>query len=898
MSKRYFWIWRERLQVLRNSLPAILFWPAVGLAIAVAAWFLLVNALRVERGALERETLDAVARMARTQATQTRRSLDLIDQILMLVRLHWKERGAIPDLSALQRMSGRVDTGLNIAVFDAAGRLRFTNGSGLWSRMALADIRSLPFFKAPRDGGLDEMFVGTPQPRMIEGDSVVRLSRRLDGGDAGFAGVVVATVSAEALLADVDRQMLGEHGFIAAVGRDGVFRGFQHGYSAERLGALPPALSGVIHAAAGARVVDGGTIGDGHERYLGWLPLDVAGLSLVVGVDRAHILRLFRERERTAKQTAAGASVVLLVFVLTGMGWSIRVAFLRYRLEQARHAYRVATEGGSEGFFIVHAVNDAWGQPVDFITVDCNESGPGILGLAARDLVHIPLSALRSRLPAAAAQRMFRRAMQRGASEHEFHLRGRRVQDSRYLRVKAVRADDGVLAVTLRDITAERGQLESLERKSHEDALTGLPNRTWVNKCLPEAVEAARRDGTLLSVLFIDLDGFKHVNDTFGHAAGDELLRIVAKRLQLAVRPSDRVARLGGDEFIVLVEGIHHAEDAAFVAARVVTAFRAAFTLSAGSCTVGTSIGVSVYPDDAQDVETLLGHADIAMYSVKTSGKNDYRFFDAAFYEAMQWRARRERELRTALDEGQFLIHYQPRIETATGRMSSVEALVRWRHPSEGLLGPEEFIPLAEETGLIVSIGAHVLEGACAQVAAWSRSGGGMVPVSVNVSARQFNEIDICGLLGDAIARHGLKPNDIEIELTESTVLKDMAKTAERLEAVHALGIPVLVDDFGTGYSSLAMLQELEFDVLKVDKSFTQRLGTDMQAEVLFTAIITMAHALGMKVVAEGVERREQLDILRRLRCDELQGYLISRPTAADVVQGHIGRVLPALAAR
>jgi diguanylate cyclase (GGDEF)-like protein len=493
-------------------------------------------------------------------------------------------------------------------------------------------------------------------------------------------------------------------------------------------------------------------------------------------------------------------------------------------------------------------------------------------------------------VPVEPAAALLMQAMAHGSAEGDFEAQ--REGTVKHVRIKVRRAGE-VLAVTLRDVTMERAHLSNLERKNFEDPLTGLPNRAWVGKCLPDAVARVSAGSKSLAVLFVDLDGFKAVNDTFGHAAGDELLQIVARRLKVAVRPGDHVARLGGDEFIVILENLQGTAEASQVAARVLQAFHAGVAIGAGTASVGASVGISMCPGDAQDVDTLLRHADIAMYEVKTRGKNDYRFFDPAFYGAMQERKRREKELQAAIADNQFVMHYQVRVDAATQRAVSLEALVRWNHPAAGLLYPDEFIPLAEETGMIVPLGELVVETVCAQIAAWTREGCPKLPVSINVSSRQFNERDMHALFMDALDRHGIAPGCVEVELTESTMIRDPVRTAEHLQAMHAVGIRLLVDDFGTGYSSLSMLQQLDFDLLKVDKSFTRRLGHDGQGEILFKAIITMAHALGMKVVAEGVEHAAQAELLSRMQCDELQGYYIATPLDASGVQLEIRRRQP-----
>ncbi|WP_158643105.1 putative bifunctional diguanylate cyclase/phosphodiesterase [Pseudoduganella lurida] len=562
-----------------------------------------------------------------------------------------------------------------------------------------------------------------------------------------------------------------------------------------------------------------------------------------------------------------------------------RVAMQHRRLTAAHEAYRKATEASTEGFFITQPLFDGAGRIVDYITVDCNEQGAALSHRTREELIGKRLTGLGNDVPVAPAMALLARAMAHGSATGDIEIG--LGADLRHVELKARRSGD-VLSVTLRDVTMERAHLSRLERTNYEDPLTGLPNRAWVSRCLPEAVARANGHDGLLAVLFVDLDGFKAVNDSFGHAAGDELLQIVARRLKVAVRPGDRVARLGGDEFIVMLEHLHDRAEAGQVAARVVTAFGKGVGIAAGTASIGASVGISICPGDAHDTDTLLRHADIAMYDVKTGGKNGYRFFDPAFYGALQARQQLEKELQAAISENQFVLHYQVRVSTITRQVVSLEALVRWNHPTAGLVRPDEFIPLAEETGQIVALGELVVDSVCAQIAAWTRAGLAPVPVSINVSSRQFNERDMHALFLQALDRHAIPAHFVEIELTESAMLHDPQRTSAHLNAMHALGIRLLVDDFGTGYSSLWMLQQLDFDILKVDKSFTRLLGADRQGEILFAAIITMAHALGMKVVAEGVERPEQVDILARLRCDELQGYLIARPLDADGVQAEI----------
>jgi diguanylate cyclase (GGDEF)-like protein/PAS domain S-box-containing protein len=557
------------------------------------------------------------------------------------------------------------------------------------------------------------------------------------------------------------------------------------------------------------------------------------------------------------------------------------------QLELTQRTYRMATEGGNEGFYIMRPIRNRHGAIVDFAFIDSNQRGAEFLGRRPQDLLGTTISALFGDAVLRRPMEILSNAMENGFYEDDVEVPGDTLLRVRWIHCKIVRSN-GDLAVTVRDISDAKAHVHELERRSNEDALTGLPNRYWLQTYLPQAIARAAENHAELAVLFMDLDGFKAVNDTLGHSAGDELLRIAARRLKVAVRPQDKVARFGGDEFVIILEHITGKRDAAHVAERVLQAFQENFTLSRGMQSVGVSIGVSLFPFDGTEADTLLRNADNAMYSVKTSGKRGCRFYGREFTGVLRGRVELEAELRHALACNQFIVHYQPRIDMATGAPCSMEALVRWMHPTKGLLGPLEFVPVAEETGLIHRLGEMVIDKVSSQLGHWVQAGHESVPVSINVSPRQFDEADIANILSASLAIHHIDPKFIEIELTESSMISESSKVSDVVTAIHEMGSKLLVDDFGTGYSSLSRLQQLDFDVLKVDRAFTCQLGRTEKAGVFFKAIITMAHALGMRVVAEGVESAQQTKILMSLCCDEIQGYYLSRPLPPEQVQAFL----------
>jgi diguanylate cyclase (GGDEF)-like protein len=616
---------------------------------------------------------------------------------------------------------------------------------------------------------------------------------------------------------------------------------------------------------------------DRRNRYVGWSPVDNYPLVAMAGQDQAEVLAPYLASRATALRDAGLATLVLGGFTLVAMGLSLRLAWRKRQMEWTRSAYRMATEHGNEGFYIAQAMRGLKGGIVDFRIIDCNQRGAQMFLHRREELMGKTVSSIYEGMDAKRIVGMLCEAMEASRYEAEVEVPADSPFTARWAHVTIARADE-TLAVTIRDVSDAKAHIEALERQSNEDALTGLPNRHWVQTCLPKAIEHAAARGSMLATLFIDLDGFKTVNDTMGHAAGDEVLSNAARRLKVAVRPHDKVARLGGDEFVVILENVGLKAEAAHVAERILHAFKDDFKVSRGVHSIGASIGISVYPSDGMEANTLLHHADIAMYSVKTTGKGNYRFYDQKFYQSLRGRLEREAELRHAIERDQFVMHYQPRVDISTGVTSSMEALVRWAHPTKGLVSPLEFIPLAEETGLILRLGELVIDKVCAQLAYWAQRGQELVPVSVNVSSRQMNEVDVARILAIALARHRVDASLLEVELTESSMMGDSEDVANALTAIQKMGITLLVDDFGTGYSSLSQLQRLDFDVLKVDRAFTAELGKTEEGKVFFTAIITMAHALGMRVVAEGVESLEQVKILKSLKCDEMQGFFISRP--------------------
>lgn len=440
---------------------------------------------------------------------------------------------------------------------------------------------------------------------------------------------------------------------------------------------------------------------------------------------------------------------------------------------------------------------------------------------------------------------------------------------------------------SFQDITQRRESETQIARMAHYDELTGLPNRNLFNMHLAHAISRAQRRHGALAVLFIDLDRFKNINDALGHDVGDEVLQRVAARLSHALRASDILARLGGDEFVVIAEDVTDSDTIGNLGQKLLLAVDQPIQVRGQDFVLTASIGVSLYPNDGTDAQTLIKNADTAMYRAKEQGRNNLQFYSAYMGSANVDRLSMETQLKKAVAEGnQFVLHYQPRVSLADGRMTGVECLVRWMNPERGLLPPAQFIPLAEELGLIREIGAWVLRSAMLQATAWQREGLPRLRMSVNISAQQLYGSTFLDELRANLDQSGLDPELLELELTESVMMQRTQQVADLLYAIRALGVQLSIDDFGTGYSSLAYLKRLPIHSLKIDRSFVHDVPGDGDDVTIVHAMIALAHSLRMEVVAEGVENDAQLQFLRSEGCDEIQGFLASRPVTAEVLAG------------
>jgi diguanylate cyclase (GGDEF)-like protein len=813
------------------------------------------------------------------------RSIAQMDQVTMQLKHGWEQSGGTLQLEALYRDGMFTDPAFaEISIYHASGRLLSRAGRG----------------RRP-DGGLPASFAyhqtnNSSALRIIVPDGVlqanqgyVQFTRRLDNREDGFAGVLALTLDANYLTSFYNRRLLGGNGLVAVLGDGSALRLEEHGEQlalapGESLFAANPELGGGF----GTRIMPGTAFFDRHERLVSWRHSSAYPLLALAGMTSEEALSAAGADWTRRRNRAFWLSLLTVMLGALATYVSLGVQRDRIRRKAAHQAYRMATEHGSDGFYLAAAVRDANGAVCDFDIIDCNARGAFFYGLDRDQLIGRRISTLDRAVFGEALLPIYQYALQTGAYEDERQMAGAAQPHHGQVNIgwgrrRIVRVGDN-LAITLQDVSERKLHERDMEHLAMHDPLTGLPNRQWLARELPRRLAAATERYSALAVLLIDLDDFKHVNDTLGHGVGDQLLQAAAQRMGTLLRPGDCLARMGGDEFLLLLDPVGDDGDVALLAERVLAALAEPVLLAGQAQRIEASIGVSCFPRDGADDETLIRHADIAMFSGKTEQKGHYRFFDASQYVLLSARAHLKHSLALAVDAGQLSLHYQVRVDVQGGRPVSMEALLRWQHPTLGMVPPVQFIPLAEASGLINRLGELVMREACAQLAAWRAAGLPLLPVSINVSPRQFSYGSVAGQLARHLAHYDLDAGLLEVEITESAMVAEQVDVQAELTAIRALGVRVFVDDFGTGYSSLSQLQRLRLDGLKVDKAFTRELDRSHEGRVFFQAIVSMARALGMTVVAEGVETSAQLNLLRELGCHQAQGYLLGRPVPASAM--------------
>ena len=863
--------------------------PLFALLLLALMWPLTLQFIASEREAAAAAAEAATRERLDTYEAQMARSLNGIDQTLKVLKYAVEVKGAQGALPALQEQ-GLLPPSLVfvVAIADSKGRLVASNPD-----KGTLDVSNSAYFLYHRDNDEGEPFVGATVGDAIKAEPHLHFTRRINDAAGRFAGIAIVEVDPAYFTSAYEPARDGQHGMLGLAGTDGVMRALRIGDQVSwgqriELG----------HAAQETVMLRHGAP-DGLARYTSVRRLHGFPLAVVVGLAQDEQFAPFEQQRRARLLAASAASALLLAVVAVISVWSWQLAKARRRARRAQETYAAASEGSLDAFVVLRTVRGGGGAVIDFEIEATNTRAEAIFGLSSEVLRGERLCDL---LPHYRENGIFEDLVQVVTSgeprEAEWQASSQAAQD-RWLHRQVVAVEDGVVAI-VRDITERKLIEERIYHMAHHDELTGLPNRNLMHDRIDQAIRNAARNGTGVALAFVDLDGFKLVNDGLGHKAGDELLKVVSRRMGACLRRNDTLARFGGDEFVMLLPD--QGTDP-LALAPLLEKIRIAVTepvqVAGQAVQVSCSMGVVMYPRDGKDASALLMNADAAMYRAKDLGSNNFQFYAREMNASVEEKLVLLDGLRQAVQatvdgrsggENGFYLLYQPKVDLKSGRIFGVEALLRWRHPEHGVVSPQRFIGLAEESGLIVPIGDWVVRTACRQAQAWRAAGLGPITVSVNVSARQFEEARLVDRVAAALVDTGLPPALLELEVTESLIMRDLQKSVDRMRELKAMGVSLSIDDFGTGYSSLSSLKSFPISRLKIDKSFVSELADNPDDQAIAMAVISLGHKLNLKVIAEGVETEQQCRFLRENECDEMQGYLFSRPVSAEELARLVGQ--------
>jgi diguanylate cyclase (GGDEF)-like protein/PAS domain S-box-containing protein len=860
--------------------------PLFALLPLMAIWVATFHFIAADREAAVAAARAAAREQVDTYEAQMARNLDAVDQTLKVLKYAAEQHGPQAALDAMRRQRLLPPSPMFVvSIADRDGNIVASSPS-----MPPLEVGREAYFTVHRDRDTGTAFVSQTIGDAAKPQPHLHFTRRIDDGARRFAGIAIVEVDPAYFTSAYERSREGELGLVGLIGNDGVARALRVGdkvswgaqFALERL-----ALD------TGAPLA---TAPDGVVRYASVRRLHGFPLSAIIGVAAGEQMQQYERHRANYLAAAFGGSALLLAVVGMISAWSWQLAKARRRERHAQETYAAASEASLDAFFVLRNVLDEHGKVVDFLIEETNSRAEQVTG--------IPKEQLRGRLMGELMP--FYRV--NGMYDELIHVvgEGEAVETEwqaatwpvtgRWLQRQIVPVDGGAVA-TVRDITERKQAEERIRHLAHHDELTGLPNRSLIRDRLDQAVLNAQRNGKHLALAFIDLDGFKLVNDGLGHNAGDELLKVVGRRMQDCLRRNDTLGRLGGDEFVILLTDV--AADPLAITP-VLEKIRQAVTepvpIGDQAVRVSCSMGVVMYPRDGADPKTLMMNADAAMYRAKEMGSNNFQFYAREMNASVEEKLMLLEALRKAFDytqaptpgapaaapEGHFSLVYQPKVDLRSGRIFGVEALIRWRHPEHGMVPPPRFIGLAEESGLIVGIGEWVLRTACRQAQVWRAAGLDPLTVSVNVSARQFEEKHLVERIAAALRDTGLPPCALELEVTESLLMRDMNQAVERMGELKDMGISLSIDDFGTGYSSLSALKSFPISTLKIDQSFVRDLAHSPDDQAIALAVISLGHRMQLRVLAEGVETEAQRAFLAANECDEMQGYLFSPPVPAE----------------
>jgi diguanylate cyclase (GGDEF)-like protein len=846
-------------------------------AVAIAVLFL---------ADLENRYRDAIAtasqsarNYAEVLAEHTARTFEGVDRALSEAELIRASGASTPDASrALRHLQQTSPLIMGISWTDAAGNIAVHSYERDPARPNIADM---PHFIAQRSTNDGRLFVGPPFRSRLNGEWRAAASHGLRNPDGTFAGVVMAVLD-QSHFAGIYRSInLGLHGAVVLLHRDGMILTREPAVESAvgRSFADGPVLTRYLPKADGGSF-ERTSVVDGADRIVGYKAVPDLPLVVVVSYLRAEALGRWYRHLYLFGPIVAALVIIILVGTLVLARQAHTLARKTGELETANARFKVAVDNMSQGL----AMFDG-----DRRIIVSNEKYATMYGLSPDEL-----------MPGTPVEDIYERRIARGlfAGPSADRYRPKRIAgaasewvdelcDGRSILISHRSMAEGGWVTTHEDITERRRGEARIAFMAHYDPLTGLVNRAFFLEKIEEAGARLRRRSEPFTVFMLDLDRFKNVNDSLGHAAGDALLKETAIRLRSAVRETDVVARLGGDEFAIIQSTeADQAAGANGLASRIIRAITEPFDIGASKVCVGTSIGIALAPRDGTDAGDLMKKADLALYEAKSEGRDGFRLYHPRMIEEAQTRHHLERDLRDAVSLQQFELHYQPFIDVGTRKPVGVEALVRWRHPREGLLPPSRFIPLAEETGLIVPLGEWVLRKACADAAEWPPH----IKVAVNLSAVQFKKCNLVDVVVGALEASGLHPGRLELEITETVLLESEVNLIDMIRQLKKLGVSIALDDFGTGYSSLSYLAMFPIDKIKIDKSFTQGLARRSECAAIVSSITTLGYGLDITTAAEGVETEQQFRLLHAAGVNVVQGYLFGAPCpAAELRLGRLG---------
>jgi diguanylate cyclase (GGDEF)-like protein len=857
---------------LRASLqPATL----LGLTMIAACWLGLGYILSIEHSktiAGAAQQADNLARLFEENIVSTFKG---IDRAMLLLRQAYERDPAHFDLREWTERTAIIgDLTLQLSVIGADGFTTETtqpDSNSSFDRIYLGDREH---FLVQIDGRTDDLFIGRPVTGRLSGKWTVPTSRRLRHPDGSFAGTIVASLDPSFVERFFEAVDLGPHGSVLLRRLDGVIlasRGLKQVVGSQ---VVLPELRAALARGPSGHYWGRGAV-DGVTRLIAYRAAESFPVLVLVGLAEGYIFESFWLNRATYLTIATIVTALVLFAIMAGVLHQMRIDRIRDDLRRSEAQARLKTRE-------LEVTLDHMGQGI--VMTDADNHMP-VINRKAIELLGLPDSFRSSRDCKLLGSEVCE-LMMMGAPLPETPVYQRTTANGALLEFHQTPLPDGGAVRTITDITDRKRAEQEIVRLAHHDALTGLANRNLLHGRIEQAINRANRYGEGFALFCVDLDRFKTVNDTLGHSVGDELLRQLAQRLSGCARELDTVARVGGDEFVVLQMRVDGPDEASALAKRIQQCVSEPYKVAGNHMTIGISVGVALAPQDGMGVDQLLGNADLALYRAKAGGRNTFCFFNADIEKAALARHRLERELPQALDRDEFELFYQPWVTFAHGNFSGCEALLRWHHPERGIIGPGEFIAIAEDIGMIGRLGDWVLRRACRDAAGWLQP----VKLAVNLSAAQFMTGDLYNTVMEALETSRLPPQRLELEITESLLLDDYEGTLATLHRLRDRGVSIALDDFGTGYSSLTYLRQFPFDRIKIDQTFVSEMTTRADCAAIVVAVAGLGRSLGVDITAEGIELNDQLTMLRAAGCTDGQGYLICRPQPANRIAEVLSR--------